>query len=60
MKAVVLVGGLTSTMRPMTLTLPLPLLPFVNKPLVMHQLQAGRGAQAVADLQAATRGCAGL
>ena len=27
---------------------------------VMQQLQAGRGAQAVADLQAATRGCAGL
>jgi mannose-1-phosphate guanylyltransferase len=40
MKAVVLVGGLQASLRPMTLTLPLPLIPFVNKPLIMHQLQA--------------------
>jgi len=46
MKAVVLVGGLSSTMRPMTLTLPLPLLPFVNKPLLFHQLQALKEAGA--------------
>ena len=32
----------------------------VQADLVMQQLQAGRGAQAIADLQAATRGCAGL
>ena len=32
----------------------------VQADLVMQQLEAGRGAQAVADLQAATRGCAGL
>ena len=32
----------------------------VQADLVMQQLQAGRGAQAVADLRAATRGCAGL
>ena len=33
----------------------------VQADLVMQQLQAGRGgAAAVADLQAATRGCAGL
>ena len=32
----------------------------VQADLVMQQLDAGRGAQAVADLQAATRGCAGL
>jgi len=32
----------------------------VQADLVMQQLQAGRGAQAVADLQVATRGCAGL
>jgi hypothetical protein len=32
----------------------------VQADLVMQQLKAGRGAQAVADLQAATRGCAGL
>jgi len=46
MKAVVLVGGLTTTMRPMTLTIPLPLLPFVNKPLIMHQLHALKAAGA--------------
>ena len=32
----------------------------VQADLVMQQLNAGRGAQAVADLQVATRGCAGL
>ena len=32
----------------------------VQADLVMQQLKAGRGAQAVAGLQAATRGCAGL
>ena len=32
----------------------------VQANLVMQQLKAGRGAQAVADLQAAIRGCAGL
>ena len=32
----------------------------VQADLVMQQLQAGRGADALADLQAATRGCAGL
>ena len=32
----------------------------VQADLIMQQLKAGRGAQAVVDLQAATRGCAGL
>jgi hypothetical protein len=32
----------------------------VQADLIMQQLNAGRGAQAVVDLQAATRGCAGL
>ena len=32
----------------------------VQADLVMQQLEAGCGAQAVADLHAATRGCAGL
>ena len=32
----------------------------VQADLVMQQLDAGRGAEALADLQAATRGCAGL
>ena len=32
----------------------------VQADLVMQQLRAGRGAEAIADLQVATRGCAGL
>ena len=32
----------------------------VQADLLMQQLQAGRGAEAMADLQAAARGCAGL
>ena len=32
----------------------------VQADLIMQQLKAGRGAEAVVDLQAATRGCAGL
>ena len=32
----------------------------VQADLVMQQLQAGRGVEAIADLQAATRGCAGF
>ena len=32
----------------------------VQADLVMQQLEAGRGVQAMADLQAAIRGCAGL
>jgi hypothetical protein len=32
----------------------------VQADLVMQRLRAGRGAEAIADLQAATRGCAGL
>ena len=46
MRAVVLVGGLQASLRPMTLTMPLPLIPFVNKPLLMHQLQALKEAGA--------------
>ena len=38
MKAVLLIGGFSTTMRPITLSLPLPLLEFCNKTLLMHQL----------------------
>ena len=44
MKAVVLVGGFYTHMRPLTLTLPLPLLEFCNRTLLMHQLQALKDA----------------
>jgi len=41
---VVLLSGFSSHMRPLTLTLPLPLLEFCNKTLLMHQLQALKDA----------------
>lgn len=44
MKAVVLVGTLSSGLRPLTLTVPLPLLHFCNKPLLVHQLSALKDA----------------
>ena len=40
MKAVLLVGGFSTTLRPITLSLPLPLLEFCNETLLMHQLRA--------------------
>mmetsp|Transcript_22439 Transcript_22439/g.49002 ORF Transcript_22439/g.49002 Transcript_22439/m.49002 type:complete len:369 (-) Transcript_22439:306-1412(-) len=44
MKAVVLVGGLSTQLRPLTLTVPLPLLQFCNQTLLSHQLQALKDA----------------
>ena len=35
MRAVLLIGGFSTTMRPITLSLPLPLLEFCNKTLLM-------------------------
>jgi dTDP-glucose pyrophosphorylase len=40
MKAVLLVGGFSTTLRPITLNQPLPLLEFCNETLLMHQLRA--------------------
>ena len=39
-RAVLLIGGLSTRLRPMTLSLPLPLLEFCNETLLMHQLRA--------------------
>ena len=38
MKAVVMAGGEGTRLRPMTATLPKPLLPVVNKPIMEHVL----------------------
>lgn len=40
MKALILVGGFGTRLRPLTLSLPKPLVDFCNKPTVMHQIEA--------------------
>lgn len=44
MKAVLLVGGFSTQMRPITMTLPLPLVEFCNMALLEHQLRALKDA----------------
>lgn len=40
MSALVLVGGFGTRLRPLTLSIPKPLVPFCNKPMVVSQLEA--------------------
>ena len=40
MKALILVGGYGTRLRPLTLSRPKPLVEFANKPIVVHQLEA--------------------
>jgi mannose-1-phosphate guanylyltransferase len=44
MKAVLLVGGFSTTLRPITMSLPQPLLEFCNNTFLMHQLRALKDA----------------
>ena len=40
MRALILVGGYGTRLRPLTLTKPKPLVEFCNKPMVLHQVEA--------------------
>ena len=39
MKALILVGGYGNRLRPLTLTVPKPLVEFANQPLLCHQIE---------------------
>ncbi|TNN44700.1 Mannose-1-phosphate guanyltransferase beta [Liparis tanakae] len=40
MKALILVGGYGTRLRPLTLSVPKPLVDFCNKPILLHQVEA--------------------
>lgn len=40
MRALILVGGYGTRLRPLTLSQPKPLVEFANKPILMHQIEA--------------------
>lgn len=40
MRALILVGGYGTRLRPLTLSRPKPLVEFANKPILMHQIEA--------------------
>lgn len=44
LKAIILVGGFGTRLRPLTLTVPKPLVDFCNKPMLVHQIEALKAA----------------
>lgn len=43
LKALILVGGYGTRLRPLTLTVPKPLVHFCNVPMIVHQIKVGAG-----------------
>jgi mannose-1-phosphate guanylyltransferase len=39
MKALILVGGYGTRMRPLTISIPKSVIPFINRPMVEHQIE---------------------
>lgn len=53
MRALILVGGYGTRLRPLTLSRPKPLVEFANKPILLHQIEALKeaGVNEVSDQQ---------
>jgi len=59
LKALVLVGGFGTRLRPLTLTTSKPLVPFCNEPILVHQIKA-LAAVGVTEVRARKRRIAGV